>query len=516
MRVKNSDDAGSALVAAVGVAIIGLALCTIVVTQSIVVTQDAARDSVRTSEVHAAEAAVDTVIELLNVSNPCPSVTYNDVAQGTVAVDVVVNISYADNSGPLTTCNSGTIAGTPTHAVVTATSTPVDEVSGIQPSRTVEASVQLVPRAGHSAAIYSATQPQTGAGFSLAPLIPDDTANVWVDDGNFQCNTSVGIDGDLTVVNGGVTMNQNCYVTGAMWAKNYVTVNTQYSGYRVGDGLTVQSGNLNIQNANQKFRGDVILGGTVTGWNANTMTVTDGGIYQNQTVATVTPIGLPVVGVVQTDWPGMVFKDKDGFKTDMLASAVGGINQYQTGQLDNCTVANWMGNATTGGMVVLRPPANVAYDLTGKTGTKCSSGTLTFQNVRFELTGDLVIFAHNFQAYNPIQVVSADGLQHNVWFIVPNDAHPSMPASYSDAGGNIGFHSASNLFADPVQVFLYSPNTIDFYNSTSTTGQIYANQVNVHPTSTFKYSPIGVPGVDLSTTTAVGSDVTIEYKRETS
>ena len=91
-----------------------------------------------------------------------------------------------------------------------------------------------------------------------------------------------------------------------------------------------------------------------------------------------------------------------------------------------------------------------------------------------------------------------------------------MPASYSHNGGGINFHSQSNNFMDPIQVFLYSPGTVNFYNSTSTTGQIYGNQVNVHPTSTFKYSPIGIPGVDLATNSSVGSKVAIEYKRETS
>jgi len=519
MRALRGQDEGSALVAAVGVAIIGIALCMVVVWQAVVVTQDAARDSVRTSEIHAAEAALDTVIEGFNVSNPCPPLTFNSVAQGTVSANVVVDIQYSDADGPLTTCTNGQIAGTPLRATVTATATPVHAANGVQPARSIQAAVQLTPRAGHSAAIYSATQPQTGAGFSLGPLVPSDTANVWVDDGDFLCNTSVGIDGDLTVVNGGVTMNQNCYVTGQMWTKKSVTINTQFSGYRVGNGLIVQNGDLNIQNSNQKFRGDVILGGQVTGFNANTMTVEDGGIYQNQTVQSLTPIGLPVVGIVPSDWPGMSGpRDRTAFKNDLLSPGVvvGGINQYQTGQLDSCTIADWMANAKTDNKVVIRPPANVMYDLTGTFGTKCTSDTLVLQNVRFELSGDLVIFAKNFEAYNPIDVVSKDGSPHNVWFIVPNDQHPSMPASYSHSGGGIHFHSQSNNFKDPIRVFLYSPGTIDFYNSTTTTGQIYGRQVNVHPTSTFKYTPIGIPGVNLSTSHATGSDVSIEYKRETS
>jgi hypothetical protein len=518
MRALRGNDEGSALVAAVGVAIIGIALCLVVVWQAVVVTQDAARDSVRTSQVHAAEAAVDAVIESFNVANQCGPITFDSIAQGTVAAKVVVEIAYADNSGPLTTCNNGVISGTPTRATVRATATPVNATAGIQPSRTVEAGVQLIPQVGHSAAIYSATQPQTGAGFSLGPLIPDDTANVWVNSGNFLCNTSVGIDGDLTVVTGGVTMNNNCFVTGSMWTKNTVTINTTHTGNRVGGDLTVQAGNLDLNNAGQRFGGDVILGGKVNGYHANTMVV-GGGLYENQTVLEMTSVPLPIVGIVPSEWDGMIGpRDRTGFKNDLLSSGVvvGGINQYQTGQLDSCTIADWMANSKTNNKVVVRPPANVMYDLTGKSGAKCTSDKLVLQNVRFELSGDLVIFAKSFDAYNPVEVVSLDGAPHKVWFIVPHDQHSSMPAAYSHSGGGIHFHSQSNNFMDPIQVFLYSPGTIDFYNSTSTTGQIYGNQVNVHPTSTFKYSPIGIPGVDLATSTSVGSKVAIEYKRETS
>jgi len=165
-----------------------------------------------------------------------------------------------------------------------------------------------------------------------------------------------------------------------------------------------------------------------------------------------------------------------------------------------------------GGKAEVTLPASVAYDLTGSTGVGCNQ--ITMQNIRFLATGDVVFFVRELAAYNPVEIISKDGQAHNVWFIVPHQAHPSTPGSYSH--GNIGFHSQDNLFKSPIQIMMYTPGELNFYNKSETNGQLYANKVNVHPKSEFKYSSIGIPGVDLSTNHAVGSYVTIEHKREVS
>ncbi len=65
------DDSGSALVVAIAIAVIGIALSTIVVSQAIVVMQDASRDRLRTVEIHAAEAALDATLKSLESTTPC-------------------------------------------------------------------------------------------------------------------------------------------------------------------------------------------------------------------------------------------------------------------------------------------------------------------------------------------------------------------------------------------------------------------------------------------------------------
>jgi len=136
------------------------------------------------------------------------------------------------------------------------------------------------------------------------------------------------------------------------------------------------------------------------------------------------------------------------------------------------------------------------------------------QNIHFVLTGDVVFFVKDLSATNPVEAVSGDGQPHNIWFIVPNKNHPSMPSGY--ASGNITFDSASNKFQNPISIFLYTPGNLNFNNPTLTSGQMYAKKVTIGPNTQFEYTSVGIPGVNLSTTHAVGSDVSVEYKRETS
>ena len=85
-----AKDSGVALVAAISVAIIGAAFSMIVVAQAVTITNDAARDRVRTVEIHAAEAALDSTLRTLETETPC-TVNMN-VGYGPDAVTVAVGI----------------------------------------------------------------------------------------------------------------------------------------------------------------------------------------------------------------------------------------------------------------------------------------------------------------------------------------------------------------------------------------------------------------------------------------
>src|SRR5690554_6791166 len=115
------DDEGSALVAAIGVSIVGFMLSIVIIGVAIVSARDSGRDRVRTIEVHAAESVLDKAILALETSAPC-SFSPETVGGGATAIDVDVLVEYFDEAGaPLTTCAGGVIVGTPAKALVSAT-----------------------------------------------------------------------------------------------------------------------------------------------------------------------------------------------------------------------------------------------------------------------------------------------------------------------------------------------------------------------------------------------------------
>ncbi len=84
--LRKKDD-GVALVAAMGVALIGIMFSIVVVTVAIMVTRDSARDRVRTAEIHAAESQLDTSILALTTVPRARSPT-RPIGQGNNAVSV--------------------------------------------------------------------------------------------------------------------------------------------------------------------------------------------------------------------------------------------------------------------------------------------------------------------------------------------------------------------------------------------------------------------------------------------
>ena len=122
-RQMRHDDSGIALVSAMGVALIGITVASLVIIQTVVASSDSGRDRLRTSEVHSAEAAIDATMAELEVSTPCgaPSFSPLRMGSGSQETQVTVTIQYYDASGAIT-CNAGVPARMPSRAVVQATS----------------------------------------------------------------------------------------------------------------------------------------------------------------------------------------------------------------------------------------------------------------------------------------------------------------------------------------------------------------------------------------------------------
>jgi hypothetical protein len=549
-------DRGSALVSAVAVAIIGIALTTIVVTQAIVVTRDSVRDRVRTTEVHSAEGALDAAMSELATSSPCPGPTWSPqtVGTGTSATTVTVTIKYYTGN-TLLTCTNGTLSGTPNKAVVTSKSVPVASGTSLPPTRTFEASVKLVPQSSSipGTAVFSSGALTTNSAFTVSALDASEPAALWVDNGDYTCSANVQVSGSVYVVAGKATMNQNCTVSDDMWVKgNFENCCAVPSNvWQIGGNLTIRNGNLLLPNAT-RIKGDLRVSGTVP-WDPSNIWWVDkweestiGGSScasnlptQCTTWTDYAPVGMPQVNYVLADWQPTPAPDSKVFtvkyKADFglailkswglenpAANDWNGIDKKNKIVADPCNIQSYMTNTP----VQLPAPGSTTptiYDMRDCQFKAGGSSTPT----TVQLNADIAIFVNSVQSTNGIRFVAANGANYRLWLIVPWGSGATGTGSKSVTvgtstinytPGNMSFASTGGLTIDPsIKVFLYTPKTLQFPNTSTVYGQMYGGSVSIGAAGgKFVYSSVGVPNVNLSlpTSTASGFQVSIVSKRE--
>jgi hypothetical protein len=504
-----------------GVALIGSAFCAIVVAVAIGVTNDSARDRVRTIEVHAAESVLDTTLYSLETSAPC-TVADTVVGSGTTAVNVHATINYFDASGPLTACAAGKIVGTPTKATVSMTGTAAAvTASGIPPQRTIQAQVNIKPIVAASAgsAIFAGSSFSSGGGFTVSPANPTLTARIWQDSGDWTCNTSVTVNGDVIVAQGQASLqNSSCSVTGNLWAKTGFTASsTPTAPYSVGGNLTVYAGNVDLENDN-RFGGSVSVGGTVgSSWFWPRATVVGPVCYGTgaQKCASMTnyaPMGFPAINYVPGDFSTLGFSG-GALLPSAFASAVDASwglsgSQKRSQDASPCAALTYM----SGTAVRLPQSPSTSPTIYNCTGYKWGNGgggkTLTLS-----LYADVVIYSSSFEASNGLVVNSGDGQRHYLYMIVPK----TVTGLSGYTAGTIGFPTGVQV-NDPAAIFLYTPSTINFPNTSPVTGQIYGDSVTVGQSGgVFKFLPVPLPGGYLAggTTVPAGYKVEVIDKSET-
>ena len=511
------DDAGSALVAALGVAMVGMLLATVVITQAVIVNNDSGRNRARTMQVHGAEGAIDQVYGLLETGSPCrwPATGVHAVSTSPDETNVSAAIAYWDKDNNPLTCSDTGISGVPATAVITATSQSVNLPGfGVDPTRTIQARVLLTPltEPGAGAAIFSsyATGNITND-FTLLNGEPDSNADLWIDSGDVGCTTNATINGRVFVADGGLTMSNNCKVTGDVRVKKALTMNQgtingsvfvyasnatlNGTSAHIGGNLTTSGTAINSQNrAGGVGAVQPMVGGTIaTGW--------------APPAAGIVKVPLPEVTKKFSDWPGYNTSISFASWTNSEAVANGAPTWVPFRNGDPCSSqisnASWSMNNN-----IKTPVGKTIIDATG-----CSNG-FRAQNVNITLRGDLVIFANQFTFTNTVKILS-DGGDYKLWIIVPDQVANGV--ANCTAPGNIDVSVAIDFGGPKILTFLYTPCSASVSNNVKLTGQIYARDVKLQNQLTVTYRAIGIPGVDLfpgAPVAGAGYVVEVVYKRE--
>ncbi len=512
------DDSGVALVMAMGVALIGILVAGIVITMVIVASNDSGRDRVRTTEIHSAEAAVDTTMAILQTITPCPSPAFSGTTYGSgvQATTVEVTIDYADDSGPLTCSTSsgslGTLSGSgvPTRAVITATATSDRQQVGLQPVRTMEAEVDLtaIYSPNVKAAIFSASGMGTSAAFHLTPGNPAETADVWVDSGSWTCTggkSQIRTVGSVYVVAGSFDVGNNCIVDGNVWVQQDLTTGAAADPKAITKSITVRSGDLTVNKA-LTIGGSALLGGP-----SDPDLTALGGIKFGQGAAAIQP-NLTSVLLPQIKWDATTQAKwvAEGFS--ILSAADFGKRMdaalgTPAGTTNPCST--WATKEKGKSNTIVLPASKdqkAVYDLT----TACK-GTIKILNADIELQGDTAIILNGLDVTTSLNVTSTTGV-HRLWIIVPY-------SGYAPGCGCLSSNSADIYFSPDVWTFLYAPGTVSMNPHGTFTGQIYGGTVNLKNDADMTYQNVGVPSGELEAatgTTVIGFEVELIHKNEPS
>lgn len=502
------DDSGVALVAAIALALIGISVASLVVTQTIIVANDTGRDRTRTTEVHTAEAAIDATIAELETSSPCgaPSFSPATYGGGNQQTVVTVTIAYYDSAvaGEIT-CGGGTFSGTPDRAVITATSTGVAAAVGIPPVRTMEAQVTLEPRnvLSQNAAIFSKGTMSVNTNLTLSPQQLDQKADVWIDDGDWTCSSAASITGGLYVVNGNAKFSSApCYVEGNTWIQNNFTISNGKATPYVGGDLTVRSGKFTAK-GDVSVVGDVTVGGAKDFSNGKVLTA-GGPIAFNVGAANIpnkVPAGIPQIrydAAAKAEWVKEGFNVSPTKTLQQMAIEQWAVPSYWQGAINSCQFAGYI----AGGKPLNFTNQKTVYDL-----RSCSSVTPN-NSITFNFYADTALIMQSYNATGNIHFASGDGLPHKIWIIVP-------VASDGYSAGNINTGPSFSVDA-PINSFWYTPANLTFSSTTQVRGQLYAGVVNFPSPVNLEYDEVGVPGVSLVSAAASSSGfrVGLLYKRE--
>jgi len=540
MNRRATEDRGVALVAAMSVAIIGMALALVVVTQAIVVTNDSQRDRVRTAEIHSAEGVLDASFYEMATRLGCsgPSFSPMTVGEGTEEVEVTVTYQYFDDNGVLssTLCDAstGTFTGKPTGAVVTAVAVPTQPTAGgLAPQRIIEATVELVPGKvlSEQSAIFAGGNLATTNPVTLTSADASLTASIRVEGegANWQCQSGGTINGNVTVVRGKASFNvSSCVINGNLWVRDGFSM----AGGAIGGGkaqitgnVTVANGNFTVSNDNYRVGGDLRVKGTTgAAWQMQSFSANS--ICSSNTTpcpaSYFTPpavIGLPEFDFIPTDWSGQGYalKSRATFEDEWIAQA-GTTAQWQVDSVrKECAVAPWnMWNGKT--VIQLNGGPSVAkksvYDL-----RTCPSG-LSIANMTLQIYADTAIFAKSFITNGPTKFVSGDGKPHTLFLVVPdggtaNNDKAECTARGSYTPGNMTLQTGVTT-QSPMEAVFYTPCDMHYTNSSTSRGQLYARNITFNEPQSFEFIPVNVPGnpLDLPTESTGNYTVQVLYKQE--
>jgi hypothetical protein len=450
------NEQGVAMVTAILVSAVILTLSITAASLSIHNTDSSGMDSRRLQVVAAAEAGLNATLSALpstpTGSLPC-SVTGSTSASP--AQQYTATVTYYDAAGIQMACPP---SSAPTRALVSSTALASQAVSP-SAKRTMQTEVVMHPLTGGfgAAAIFSDQSPTTSNAVTINGQVGDD-ANVYTN-GSWTCQNAMVVHGSMSA-QGAISMQNSCQVTRDVWANGSVTLT---NSILIGHNVTSSTSSIALQNSAHVLN-SAVAGTTITLQNASAI---DGTKTPNHPSPAPPTQSLPTVNFDATAWQAAGYTVLN--QTCAQVAAVRTVTVKTVFRISPACALTWT-NANT---------MNLSADTAIVTDGSIAMANATTWN-------------------------SGDGLPHLLDFIVPTGATCTggSPANFTTTN--------STSFSSMLQVFVYTPCTATFNNSTAVSGQVYAGKVVVANAFSFNYKTSVVPGSGSIS----GYNVDIAYVRE--
>ena len=547
------DDNGIAVVAAIGVAFILMVILTIVVSVTIVTTNNSGRDRVRTASIHSAEGALDSAMAEMEQATPCGAPSFSPLSVGSGSQETIVTVDivyYSDEFVTPILCSGGSLATDAKYATITATAVPAHAVGAVQPSRTIEARVAVTSRGATAKlpGIYAGQDMYLEGTPDFFSPDADASPDIWVDRGDLHCwptiNRQTEIEADVVVGQGNADLEEWCwfvrdlFVGGNMTWSNSAASNTSQVNYRCnnkficGD-LTI-GGNLSIASNAERLTtgGNVDIGGVLTGSSSNYL-IADGAVNQNVSSIAPMPVrGFPTVEYVYANWlnaygmqPGTLtdFTNLLNFKSGQYCTGRGWRRTCTTFSYDASDVANCDFDSQYYDSTIVLPSTPMVYDLRSCDGnaTTTTNDVMKFSSTNtIEVNADTAFIVSGFFNSGTLNFVSGDGNRHNIWFIVSDEGVPAYngytscnsPTVYSLCSTYILTSTAETPILWYTKHLFYSNGASNSVNDMY--GQLFAGSVYFKGYLDLQFETLSIPGEILWQAGAPGFDVQLLSKRE--
>ncbi|MBG6107946.1 hypothetical protein [Frigoribacterium sp. CG_9.8] len=453
-----AHERGSALVAVLGVMVVGLILTTVIA--STVVRAFGFSTSTRASveSQAAADAGVAAARAGLYAPGNCAAQTTPGRYSSTGSLAYIASVFFDSGSGWQTGCPTAATIRVKILSTGTAQSFAVAGATAGN-NRTVEAIFNYTtpgPQPSGSAVdLFSGGTVEANSAFTLSG-----TTGLLTHNGNLDCNKNNAVINGNIVVNGNLTFGRSCTVNG----------NATVSGAAsLGSGSV--SGNLTASAVSPNPPGSRV-----------------GGVY-TQTTSMPAPPPWADVQYSPNDWVdsrGVAFQVRTAPTADL-----------------SCTLSSGnLGGTTSPGRAVI-------INMLG-----CPGGPLVGNNTSITLTSDVAIFAQqfNFGSASSLTFGTSGSAVFRLWFITPDYSTNQLPTcnrSKPSPGAQGDFTMANGFVASTngsgtggVRAMLYTPCALLGNNGFTWSGQIYAGQYSsLKNNPTFTADPIGIAGYDLATGT---------------